>query len=631
MIIANNISLAFGTQKVFDKVAFTLNQRQRIGLVGRNGSGKSTLLEVIAGMQQLDSGAVSIDKQKTVAYLPQEVVLDSKKSILEETLTAFEGLFKLTEELKKLESIIHDDPANEQALERYAEIHEAMRLLNPESAEAEAKKMLMGLGFKTDQFAQSVATLSVGWRMRIVLCKLLLQKADFYLFDEPTNHLDIFAKDWFLEFLEEADFGFMLVCHERYFLDKVCGQILELEMSKGKMYNGNYSTYEIQKEHDLQLLESSYQLQQKEIARKKATIDRFKASASRAKQAQSMVKQLDKIELIQLPPSLKTISFNFPPITQSGKSVLKIENIAQKFNQKEIFKNVSFEVERGQKIAVIAANGVGKSTLFNIIASKLPLQQGTVTFGHNVSHALFDQDQNAVLSMNNNIIENISALCPKATMQTIRMFLGAFLFKNEDVGKKINVLSGGEKNRVGIIRVLLQNANFLFLDEPTNHLDIPSKEILLKALQNYTGTVLFVSHDHSFINSLATRIIELTPEGVHSFDGNYDGYLYYKKYLESQKKSGAQSSTSTAKGAAKEVDNKMPTLYDLNKKNGILEKKIKKLELDVETISYQFGEFDYGSAEFTNAENQLNDTNKMLKSTMAEWELLQKEILKLTQ
>lgn len=626
MIIANNVTLAFGTQTVFDKVSFTLDENQRVGLVGMNGSGKSTLLEVIAGIEALDGGSVSIDKKKKIAYLPQEVVLDSKKTILEETLSAFEKLYTLQQELTDLEKTLQTDHSNEHALERYAEIHQELAVLNVASAKAEAVQMLMGLGFKQEQFDQPVANLSVGWRMRIVLAKLLLQKADFYLFDEPTNHLDIYAKDWFLEFLSEMPFGFLLVCHERHFLDTVCDKILELEYGKGKMYNGNYSDYVVQKEHDLQLLESSYQLQQKEIARKKATIDRFKASASRAKQAQSMVKQLDKIERIQLPPSPKTINFTFPPIVQPGKNVLKVEGVGQTFNQKQIFKNVNFEIERGQKVAVIAPNGVGKSTLFNIIVGKLPLQEGSVTFGYNVTHALFDQDQNAVLDLNKNIIENITTLCPRATMQMVRSFLGAFLFKNDDLGKKVKVLSGGEKNRVGIIRIMLQNANFLFLDEPTNHLDIPSKEILLKALQNYPGTVLFVSHDHSFINCLATRIIELTPEGVHSFDGNYDGYLYYKKYLASQKTSSGQDKVSSD-GKQQKPANEATSLYDLKKKSGALEKKIAKFEQDIETISLAFADFDYGSPEFNAAQKQLDEANKNLKATMTEWELIQKQML----
>ena len=619
MILANNIRLSFGSQKVFDGISFTINDNQRIGLIGKNGSGKSTLLEAIIGIQQLDSGSITISKQKKIAYLAQDVVLASSLSVLDEALTAFEMVAVIKAKLTELEKKLEDVHEAED-LEEYANLHEQLNELEPDLAVANTKKMLLGLGFKETDFDKPVSELSIGWRMRIVLAKLLLQKADFYLFDEPTNHLDIFAKDWFLDFLKEAPFGFMLVCHERYFLDKLCKQIFELEMGKGTFYQGNYSSYEVQKEHNRALLESAYNLQQKEIKQKEENIARFRASASRAKQAQSWVKQLEKVERIVLPPTLRNISFSFPPITRSGTMVLKVENMAFAFGQKQLFRNVSFEVERGQKVAIVASNGGGKSTLFNVISGRLPIQQGTVTFGTNVTCALFDQDQNAALDAQKSVLENIERGCPPGITNAImRSFLGAFLFSGDDVAKKVGVLSGGEKNRVGMVKVLLQKANLLLLDEPTNHLDLDSKKVLLTALRAYEGTILFVSHDRAFLNDLATRIIELTPDGVISFDGNYDEYVYYKKQLNIAN----QEPVKEKKVARSEQMVQPESDYDRTKKAKAIEKKIEQLEQRIKEQELKFADLVYGTQEFKKAEKTLSELKTQHQQTMKEWEGLQ--------
>ena len=618
MILANKIRLSFGSQKVFDDISFTINDNQRIGLIGKNGSGKSTLLEAIIGIQPLDSGSITISKQKKIAYLAQDVVLASSRTILEETLTAFEMVAVIQAKLAELEKKLETEHEPED-LEEYANLHEQLNELEPELASANTKKMLLGLGFKEADFNKPVSELSIGWRMRIVLAKLLLQKADFYLFDEPTNHLDIFAKDWFLDFLKDAPFGFMLVCHERYFLDKLCKQIFELEMGKGTFYQGNYSAYEVQKEHNRALLESAYNLQQKEIKQKEENIARFRASASRAKQAQSWVKQLEKVERIVLPPTLRNISFSFPPITRSGTMVLKVENMAFSFGQKQLFKNVSFEIERGQKVAIVASNGGGKSTLFNVISGRLPIQQGTVTFGTNVTCALFDQDQNAALEAQKSVLENIERSCSGITNAIMRSFLGAFLFSGDDVAKKVGVLSGGEKNRVGMVKVLLQKANLLLLDEPTNHLDLDSKKVLLTALRAYEGTILFVSHDRSFLNDLATRIIELTPDGVISFDGNYDQYLYYKKQLNI----GAQEQVKEKKVTRVEPTVQPESDYDRTKKAKAVERKIEQLEQRIKQQEIKFADLVYGTQDFKTAEKTLSELKAQHQQTMKEWEDLQ--------
>jgi ATP-binding cassette, subfamily F, member 3 len=404
----------------------------------------------------------------------------------------------------------------------------------------------------------------------------------------------------------------------------LCEYILELEMGYSSLYTGNYDTYEIKKEHDLKLREAAYHTQQKEIKRKEETINRFRASANKAKMAQSMLKSLEKMERISLPPSLKTIHFTFPPIKRSGRIVLNIENVAHQFGEKQIFFNVSFSVERGEKVALIAPNGVGKTTLFNVIVGKLSVQKGTINFGHNITHALFDQDQNAALDLNASIFDNIVHQTSGVSEQTIRTFLGSFLFSNDDINKKIKVLSGGEKNRVGMIRVLLQQANLLFLDEPTNHLDISSKELLLKALQEYQGTVLFVSHDRDFVNKLATRIIELTPNGVINYEGDYEGYLYYKKQISQQQKN--ETFSREKKIVIKKENQK--ELERLQKESKRLEKEITTLEQKIIEVEYCFAHLTYGSQGYTQLEQQLITLQQKKEKLLKLWEEVQEKVEK---
>lgn len=628
MIQAQNVCLSFGEQIVFDDISFTINQHDRIGLVGRNGSGKSTLLKAIAHQQQLDSGSIAISSKKVIAYMPQEVVLESHKNIIDETLSAHVLLQKLLHEIAAIDEQLANHAQNID-LDRYAHLQAELAELNPARIKAEAVRILCGLGFHEDQMEKPVSNLSVGWKMRIVLAQLLLKKADFYLFDEPTNHLDIVAKDWFLEFLKSSDFGFLLVSHEKYFLDMLCTEILELELGKATFYTGNYEKYVVQKEHNLELLRSAQIQQQKEIKQKKATIDRFRASASKARQAQSMIKQVEKIELIELPPSPKTINFSFPPIVQAGRIVLEVNDVSQQFKNKTIFQHASFQIERGEKIAVVAPNGVGKTTLFNLIIGALPLEHGTITYGYNVHPTIFAQDQTKSLDGNKTIFENVIERCPKKTEQTIRSFLGTFLFSNDDIHKKVKVLSGGEKNRVGMVCVLLQDANFLLLDEPTNHLDIPSKEILLNALKAYKGTMLFVSHDHDFINHLASRIIELTPQGTYSYIGNYESYLYQKKILqESHKAESNTASDKTIENSSKQTQPqpKKINTYELNKQSKKLESRINSTEREIVKLEGLFASLTYGTAEFKEAQEKLKKLKSELELFMQEWEQLQEQL-----
>lgn len=623
MIQVSKLSLAYGQQIVLDNVTLSIQQDERIALMGRNGSGKSTLLKIIAGQYQPDGGVVAIERGKTIAYMPQEVVLTSKKSIIDEALTAFELIYALEQKIAQLEPLIQDGKATQDMIDQYAHAHDQLNQENPAHARAQTERMLVGLGFAQKDFDKPVQELSVGWKMRIVLAKLLLKNADFYLFDEPTNHLDIVAKEWFLDFLKTSKFGFLLVCHDRYFLEQTCQKLLDLERGKATFYYGNYESYLTSKQEALKNLEMAAAQQEKEIKRKLDTANRFRAKSSKAKMAQSILKSVAKIERIELPPSPRDVHFSFDPITKPGRMVLQVHNVSHSFGSKQLFKNVTFHIERGQKVALVAPNGVGKTTLFNLIAGKLSLQQGTIELGYNVEHAIFDQDQNLSLDGKRTVLENVIARCPKKSEQTIRSFLGNFLFSGDTVDKKVQILSGGEKNRVGMVSTLLQDANLLLLDEPTNHLDIQTKEILLHALRQSQATMLFVSHDLYFVDNLATQIIELTNHGAFVYHGNYQSYHVQKSAQEQSDNSGVGK----AKGDnAQLVKGKIN--HELSKQSRNLEKKIDKIESQIKKIEYSFADLEYGSPAFDRAQQKLQELNDEYASLLTQWEDLQVEIEK---
>ncbi|MBI2344517.1 ATP-binding cassette domain-containing protein [Candidatus Dependentiae bacterium] len=622
MIFVKNLSLQFGSQTVFDNVSCNLSDKDKIGLVGRNGTGKSTLLKVIAGFQDYDKGDIETSSHFKIAYMPQEVVITSNKNVVDETMASIEYLHKLKEESDLLEQIIVNDPTEEQ-MTRYADIQHELLENNFDEKRAQAQRILMGLGFDVEKQQKAVSQLSVGWRMRIVLAKLLLQDADFYLFDEPTNHLDITAKNWFLDFLKEGNFGYLLVCHDRYFLDKACNKTYELSMGKLTIYHGNYSYYIAQKEIRQQHLERAYEQQQREIKQQERTIERFKASASKAASMQSMLKKLEKIERIEIETGPRVMNLRLQTPERSGHYVLTVKNVAHSFNQK-LFDHVSFEIQREEKAALIAPNGTGKTTLFNLIAKKIPLQHGSISLGHNVTVALFDQDQEKVLDPNKTILDEVITSCPRIPESQIRATLGALLFSGDDIFKKTKVLSGGERNRVAMAKVILSNANFLLLDEPTNHLDIESKEVILNALRQYQGTILFVSHDQDFVNKLASKIIELTPKGIKTYDGNYEQYLEVQEQIANLKTDTTKKQPAVIKQEEKCIQDK--DFYDLEKRSKSLEKKIEQLEKQTAFFLEKMGTTEYGSAEYQSAQEDFKKSQNQLEAIQKEWEDIQKSL-----
>lgn len=568
MINFKKIFLDFGGQAIFEDLNITLDTSKKIGLVGNNGTGKTTLLRMLKKENEQYFGTIDIPKNISIAYLPQHATLLSTKTVLEE------ALFSEEEDL----------------------------LLQPK--EHEVKIILDGLGFQ-DKLNKPVNELSTGWQMRLLLAKLLIKKADFYLFDEPTNHLDITTKEWLLNKLKTLP-GFILISHERYFLDNLPDQIIELNQKKAITYHGNFTYFENQKAINEELLLKNYLEQQKEIDEKLKTISRFKATASKAKMAQSMLKKVEKIELIEAPiNNNRRVNFSFPSLSKSGTIVLKVENLSHSYNSQKILDSVSFEIEKNEKIAIVAPNGIGKTTLLKLIVGKMPIQQGKIIPGHNVLMSYFEQDNVVVLPENKAIIDYIISET-KVSEEQIRTFLGGFLFCKDTIYKKIGVLSGGEKNRLCMTKTLLKNGNFLILDEPTNHLDITSKEILSQALKQYPGTILFVSHDQYFINSLATRILKLSDQKIESYPGNYDDYLYLQKDPVQKVEDKPNQLKVEQKEAAKKF-------YEL-------ERNIKKAEDKLKNLELTLTEYEYGNPMFAQVSKKIVNQKKEIEELLKLWE-----------
>ncbi|MBN2267476.1 MAG: ABC-F family ATP-binding cassette domain-containing protein [Candidatus Babeliaceae bacterium] len=621
MITVSDLSLRLGDKTLFDHLSFSCAGTDKVGLIGRNGMGKTTLLNVIAGLQHPDEGRVVIERDKKIAYLPQQVVLRSTKTVFREAMSSFVQLELLVERIAGYERLIDEKRIEPVLLEKYALCCSERAALEPEKLAVRAKLILQGLGFFPDLWERSVETLSAGWRMRLVLAKLLLQEADYYLFDEPTNHLDIVSKDWFLSFLHKDLPGFILVSHDRFFLDNACTKILELERGVGKVYNGNYSIYEAQKVLDREMQQKAYEQQQRDLKHKMLLIDRFRAKASKAAMAQSLIKKLEKIELIEQPePPPPSIRLSFKTHVQPGKIVLKVSDVAKSFGTKKIFEYVSFEVERGERVALVAANGVGKTTLLSIIEGLFPADEGSVVFGHNVRPAFFEQEQDAVLDKNKTVLDEALDVCKTAEARIqVRNFLGAFLFPGKDVEKQVNVLSGGEKNRLAMVKLLLSNPNFLVLDEPTNHLDIDAQGMLLNALQQYIGTILFVSHERSFLNALATCVVELTPMGTFTYRGNYDAFLEQKAHQERVTQCSVALEPSIVKPSEPP---KGRDLYELRKKVGVLERKIEKLENQLTGLHNEYVHCAHDASWYEKQGKKVSLVQRELDEALRNWEEL---------
>ncbi len=533
MIQLSSAGKRYGHKLLFEGADWMITPRDRIGLVGANGTGKSTLMKIFAGIETLDYGSISTAKGISAGYLPQDGLALSGRTVFAECMAVFSELREMEQEMEDLTARMPelDQSSAEyaQVAQRYQRLEHEFRTRDGYAIEAQVGSVLMGLGFRKEDWHRHTEEFSGGWQMRIALAKLLLQEPNLLLLDEPTNHLDLEARNWLEEYLTHYPNAFVLISHDRYFLDVTVNKIAEIWNKRIQLYPGNYEKYLASKTQRMEQLEAAYRNQRERIEQLEVFINRFRYQATKAKQVQSRIKELEKIERIELPEEEKVIHFSFQQPKPSGRIVSEFIDVAKSYGKKEVFRDVSFMIERGDRIALVGVNGAGKSTLIKLLAETEPLTDGQYRLGHNVLPDYFAQDQYKELNPDARILDDIGDLSPRSTQTELRSLLGCFLFSADDVFKRIGVLSGGERNRYALLRMLLHPANFLLLDEPTNHLDMRAKDVLLKALMDYTGTVVFVSHDRYFIDKLATRIFEVGDGKVEVYPGNYEDYRWRKE------------------------------------------------------------------------------------------------------
>jgi ATP-binding cassette, subfamily F, member 3 len=523
----------YGHKLLFDEVNWLVTPNERTGLVGGNGTGKSTLLKILAGLESLDYGTRTHIKGMTLGYLPQDGLALSGRSVFDECLSVFDELRDMEDEQEQLTHVLSDaDPKSREyaaAADRYSEIAELLVHHDIYTLDSQVGAVLGGLGFSKEDWARRTEEFSGGWQMRIALAKLLLQKPSLLLLDEPTNHLDLESRNWLEDYLHGYENAFILISHDRYFLDVTVNKTVEVWNKKMHVYHGNYAKYQVLKEERRTQLMSAYKNQRDRIEALEAFINRFRAQATKAKQVQSRIKELDKIERIEVPEEESTIHFSFPQPPASGRTVIEVSHLSKSYGDKQVLDDVSFTIERGDRIALVGANGAGKSTMIRMLSGLEEPTGGTIRLGHNVLADYFAQDQYKVLDGSAEMLDDITGSNPKVDVVTLRSLLGCFMFSGDDVFKTLGVLSGGERNRYAMAKMLVSPANFLLLDEPTNHLDMRAKDVLLDAIRNFSGTVLFVSHDRYFIDGLATRVFEVEDRRVHIYPGNYEDYLFRKQ------------------------------------------------------------------------------------------------------
>jgi ATP-binding cassette subfamily F protein 3 len=628
----------FGHKLLFDNLDWLITPKERTGLVGGNGTGKSTLLKVIAGMDQLDYGNLTAMKGIRLGYLPQDGLTVSGRSVFVECMSVFASLKDIEIELEELTGKMSDlDPTGEDyrlVAERFERADSEFRARDGYAIEAQVGAVLAGLGFRKEDWHRQTEEFSGGWQMRLALAKLLLEKPNLLLLDEPTNHLDLEARNWLEQYLTNYEFAYILISHDRYFLDVTVKKIAEIWNKRVTFYTGGYEKYRNQKAERLAQLQSAYKNQRDKIEQLETFINRFRAQATKAKQVQSRIKELEKIERIELPPEEATIHFTFPQPKASGRIVAEFKGVSKHYGAKRVLDNVNFIIERGDRVALVGVNGAGKSTLIKLLAGTESLTSGDYTLGHNVDADYFAQDQYKELDVNARVLDDLSYAAPRSTQTELRSLLGCFLFSEDDVFKRIGVLSGGERNRYALARMLLHPANFLLLDEPTNHLDIRAKDVLLEALEKFTGTVVFVSHDRYFIEHLATRVFEIVDGEVRVFPGNYADYLWRKE--------GGHEKTPTLSdvliGVPPAVPIPMPLRADAPAKriNPIklkqmqeraqeLEQSIAQLEASIQQAESKLSEF-VSADEAVRLSKQLELNRNELEATMAEWEQITHDI-----
>ncbi|MEE0961519.1 MAG: ABC-F family ATP-binding cassette domain-containing protein [Bacteroidales bacterium] len=639
MITINGLSVHFPGGYLFRDIGFVVGNRDRIGLVGKNGAGKSTLMKVMAGKQEYESGSVVISAGQTIGYLPQEMVPSSQVSVLEEALTAFDVLNRMEKTLEQLtiqiaESTDYESKEYENLLQTHSELSERIVMMGSNNRQVETEKILLGLGFLHSDFSRKMTEFSSGWQMRVELAKLLLQKPEVLLLDEPTNHLDIESIQWLENFLRSYYGAVILVSHDRTFLDNITTRTIEITAGKIYDYKTNYSEYVKLHAERMEQQQSRLNNQQKQIAQTEKFIERFRYKATKSKQVQSRIKLLEKMDKIEIDDiDTSSIHFRFPPAPHSGKVVLETELLNKNYGEKIVLKEVNILIEKGEKVAFVGKNGEGKSTLSKIIVGEIESSGGVCRLGHAVSIGYFAQNQAALLDGEKTVFETIDEVAVGDVRTRIRNILGSFLFDENDIEKKVKVLSGGEKTRLALAKLLLEPVNLLVLDEPTNHLDMLSKDILKMALMQYDGTLIVVSHDRDFLQGLTDTIYEFSHHKVKQFKGDIFDFLQTKKIADLDDLN-QKSQQNKAKSEVVVTQSKQDYLKNKERESGLrkIRNKITSCEQEIETLENKLKQMDdsLASSDFANQISDMNkfyteyeEIKKQLSERMNEWEELQ--------
>lgn len=642
MLQLNNVTLSFSGNTLFQDLSLEINKKSRLGLVGRNGAGKSTILKLLMGHIEPQQGGVSKAPGLHVNYLSQEPQLNPDNTLKQEMQSVYGNIALLQEEennlLKQLEVVFEEDK-QAAILDRLMTIQSQIEDFDPLTLDARIDKILSTLGFNENDSNRLTSEFSGGWQMRVNLAKVLLEGAEILLLDEPTNHLDLASCEWLESFLMSYEGGIVMVSHDRHFLDVVTTEIAEVELGKLQLWPGNYTAYLEQKEAYLSRSAAAYERQQKEIEKQTAFVERFKASASRGTQAKSRERQLAKMERLEAPTvDHSKIKVKFPTPDASGRTVLTIKDLAKSFEEKHLFDNISAIVDRGQRIFILGENGAGKTTFLRLLLGLETPDKGSIEAGYNVKQGYFSQNQLETLDADTTLFDTLHDVSPKLTHTDVRSLLARFLFTGEQVFKKVGVLSGGEKSKVALAKLILSGSNLLLLDEPTNHMDLPAKEVLTRAFQDYEGTILSISHDRYFIDALATQIWEIYDGQLIQYAGDYAYYMQKRNELRAKvKASNAKKRSSTKPSARMATESKdqqtqkspLQQRRELEKQVKQLEKRIISLEDDITALETELQkpalQKDYSKLLLLN--ESLEEKKLLLEKTNTQWELLSSELI----